>query len=90
MSATTELWINNQRVDLKEDFPISLNYSIADISKPDTRQTSYSKTISIPASKDNRQLFSYIFELSNYVETGSCVTDAISFSKINQENSDVM
>jgi hypothetical protein len=48
MSAEVELWINGQNVDMKEGFPISLNYSIADIMKPDTRQTSYSKNILIP------------------------------------------
>lgn len=73
MSASVELLINNQNVDLKDGFPISLNYSIADIMKPDTRQTSYSKTIVIPASKENRALFSYIFELSNYIETDGTV-----------------
>lgn len=69
MSANFELWINNTLVDTKDDFPLSLNSSISDISQPETRQTTYSKTISIPASKSNRELFDYIFELSHWIDS---------------------
>lgn len=50
-------------IDLFEDIPVSLNYAIADIRKPDTRQGAYSKTISIPGSKSNDKLFAHIFEI---------------------------
>lgn len=50
-------------VDLFEDIPISLNYSIADIRSPEKRNASFSKTISIPGSKNNNKLFGHIFEI---------------------------
>ena len=59
----TEILINNTKIDLSEDLPISLNFSIADIREPDKRNTSYSKTINIPGSKTNNLLFSHIFKV---------------------------
>lgn len=73
MSASFELWINNTLVDMKDSFPLSITNSIADIMKPDTRQTSYSKTIVIPGSKSNRDLFTYIFELSHFIDSSGTV-----------------
>jgi hypothetical protein len=59
----TEILINNTRIDLTENLPISLNFSIADIKEPEKRNTSYSKTINIPGSKTNNILFSHIFKV---------------------------
>lgn len=59
-----EAYINNTRVDLYDSVPMSLNYAIADIRNPDKRNTSYSKTIVMPGSKVNNELFGYIFEIS--------------------------
>lgn len=50
-------------IDLFEDIPLSLNYSVADIKKPEARNGSYSKTITIPGSKINDLLFARIFEI---------------------------
>lgn len=61
---TTEIYINNTLVDAYEDYNISLNFAIADIKTPDKRNTSYSKTIKLPGSKTNNQLFTYIFDVS--------------------------
>ena len=44
----TEIVINNTSLDVYKDIPISLNYSIADIRNPDKRNTSFSKTITLP------------------------------------------
>lgn len=50
-------------IELLEDIPLPLNYAVADIKKPDTRQGSYSKTLTIPGSKANNLLFAHIFEI---------------------------
>ena len=50
-------------IDLFEDIPVSLNFSIADIRNPDKRNASYSKTINIPGSKHNNKIFGHIFEI---------------------------
>lgn len=59
-----DIVINGTRVDTYENMPMSLNYSIADIRNPEKRNTSFSKTIKLPGSKTNDELFSFIFEIS--------------------------
>lgn len=50
-------------IDLYQDVPISLNYSISDIRKPETRQAYWSKTITLPGTDTNNQMFQQIFEV---------------------------
>jgi hypothetical protein len=72
----TEIVINNISADIYKDIPISLNFSIADIRNPEKRNTSFSKTITLPGTKANNTLFSYIFEISKESDS----TDALNFS----------
>ena len=51
-------------IDLLDDIPYSLNYAIADIRDPASRNSSYSKTIKIPGSKTNNIIFAHIFEIN--------------------------
>lgn len=69
----TEIFVNNILIDTKEDFPISLNYAIADILNPDKRNTSYSKTIKLPGTKTNNSLFSHIFDISKEVQSNNSI-----------------
>mgnify|MGYP003656767314 CR=1 FL=1 len=55
--------ISSGTIELSDDVIYSLNYSIADIRQPENRDGSYSKTIKIPGSKNNDNLFKYIFEI---------------------------
>lgn len=50
-------------VDMYDDVSMSFNYSIADIREPDKRDTTYSKTINIPGTKNNNKLFDHIFSI---------------------------
>src|SRR3990167_8246750 len=50
-------------VELFDEIPIPTTYQIADIKKPDTRQGAYTKTVTIPGSKNNDKLFAHIFEI---------------------------
>jgi hypothetical protein len=59
-----ELVIGAYKIDIKEDESFSTNYSIADIREPQSRQSSYSKTITVPNSHNNAQAFEHIFELN--------------------------
>ena len=43
---------------------ISLNFNIADITEPDKRNSSYSKTIKVPETKNNRIIFGDISDLT--------------------------
>lgn len=45
--------------------PISLNYNIADLTNISARNSSYSKTIKVPETKNNRQIFGNIADLSS-------------------------
>lgn len=56
---------NNVYLDVYDDIPISLNYNIADISNIESKNSSYSKTITLPDSKVNRDAFKQIFQLNS-------------------------
>lgn len=60
----TEIYINDTLVDVKEDLHLPITYTIADIKNPDKRNTSYSKTIKLPASKNNNLIFSNIHDIT--------------------------
>ena len=53
-------------VDLYDDIPISLTYSIADIENPDQRNAVFSKTITLPGTLNNNNLFKHIYEIDIY------------------------
>lgn len=53
-------------IECYEDVSMSLNYSIADIREPDKRDSSYSKTITVPGTKNNNKLFQHYFEIDIY------------------------
>lgn len=62
-----EILVNNQRIDLSEEFSILITKSIADIREPDKRSSDWTKTITIPGSKANNQIFGHIFEIEHTV-----------------------
>ncbi|HEY3526035.1 MAG TPA: hypothetical protein VGK47_07555, partial [Nitrososphaeraceae archaeon] len=67
-----ELYINNTLVDLLEESIESLfliNKQIQDIREPEKRQTDFTKTITLPGSKNNDILFSYAFSLSHNIQS---------------------
>lgn len=67
-----ELYINNTLVDLLEESIESLfliNKQIQDIREPEKRQTDFTKTITLPGSKNNDLLFSYAFSLSHNIQS---------------------
>jgi len=59
-----KIYANNTVLDTYDDFEISLNYQITDITDITTRSTSFSKTIIIPGTNVNNDFFENIFELN--------------------------
>jgi hypothetical protein len=59
-----KIYANNTVLDTYDDFEISLNYQITDITDITTRSTSFSKTIIIPGTSINNDFFENIFELN--------------------------
>jgi hypothetical protein len=62
---STEIYIEEQKIDLLQDISTEFTYAIDDVSEFGSRNTSYSKTISIPGTANNNLVFGYIFELNN-------------------------
>lgn len=59
-----QIYANNTLLDTYDDFELSLNYQITDITDITTRTTSFSKTIIIPGTNTNNEFFKNIFELN--------------------------
>jgi len=51
-------------MDLNDDMPFPLTYTIADVKDITRRNNSYSKTIRIPGTKHNNIMFSHFFDVS--------------------------
>jgi hypothetical protein len=60
----TELFVEDVRLDLFDDIGFDLNYQIDDIKDFSARNTSYSKTITIPGNANNNKLFGHIYNIS--------------------------
>jgi hypothetical protein len=61
----TEIYIENQRLDLTEDVDTDFTYTIDDINDFGAKNTSYSKTIRIAGNGNNNAIFGNIFDLNN-------------------------
>ena len=61
----TEIYIENQRLDLTEDIDTDFTYTIDDINDFGAKNTSYSKTIRVAGNANNNAIFGNIFDLNN-------------------------
>lgn len=52
------------KLDLYDNISLPITYSIADIRQPDQRQGTFTKTISLPGTKQNNHLFNHIFRIN--------------------------
>lgn len=59
-------------IDLYDNISIPITFSILDIREPEKRKTSWSKTITIPGTKNNNRIFNHIYEIGadNWVTIG--------------------
>ena len=62
---STEIYIEDRKIDLLQDISTEFTYAIDDVNDFGSRNTSFSKTISIPGTATNNLVFGYIFELNN-------------------------
>jgi len=62
--AVERLYIENTYIPLTSGLNPSINKAITDISDPSTRKATYSKTVSIPRSKEADKIFSHYFEFN--------------------------
>lgn len=59
------VYSNISFLDTYDDESVSLNFVISDINDISAKNSSYSKTITVPDTKNNRQVFNYIFDLNS-------------------------
>jgi hypothetical protein len=60
----TTLYIGGVNVDLFEDEPILINYSLTDVKEPASRKVSHTKTITLPNTPNNAQVFKQLFVIN--------------------------
>jgi len=60
----TTLYIGGVNVDLFEDEPILINYSLTDVKEPASRKVSHTKTITLPNTANNAQIFKQLFVIN--------------------------
>jgi hypothetical protein len=59
----TEIYIEDQLIDLLKDIGTDFTYSVDDVKDFGSKNTSFSRTISIPATARNNQIFGFAFEI---------------------------
>ena len=59
----TEIYIENQLVDLLKDIGTDFTYTIDDVREFGSRNTSFSRTISLPATAKNNKILGFAFDL---------------------------
>lgn len=55
----------NYKIDIYDNVNIPITYSIDDLKNPSRRNTSFSKTITIPGTKNNNNIFNEIYEIGS-------------------------
>jgi len=67
----TEIYIENQLIDLLQDIGTNFTYTIDDVNDFGSRNTSFSRTISIPATSRNNKILGFAFDLGMSTEYNS-------------------
>jgi hypothetical protein len=65
----TKIYINNEQIDLTDEVSIPLNFNIADIREPEKRSTTWSKTVVLPGTTFNNELFSNIWNVNAVINS---------------------
>jgi hypothetical protein len=63
----TELYIDGNRLDLSDDIDIRLTYSITDIENPIERKGTVSRTVELPGTPHNDNVFGSIYRFDQWV-----------------------
>jgi archaellin len=61
----TQIYLEDQLLDISKDFSQQITYAIDDLLNLDSKSTSFTKTIILPGTNRNNQIFGNIFEFSN-------------------------
>jgi len=61
-----ELYIEGYKVDIDHKISIALTYAIDDVANFSSRETGFSKTIVLPGTGRNNQIFGFIYDLGSF------------------------
>jgi len=61
-----ELYIEGYKVDIDQKISIALTYAIDDVAKFGSREMGFSKTIVLPGTGRNNQIFGFIYDLGSF------------------------
>ncbi len=77
-------YVGHFDLDLDQDTDVSLSYNIADVREPEKKKTNFSKTISLPGTKNNSIALSQLFEISidSTYNTNKKVRAVVTFDNI--------
>lgn len=62
---STEIYVEDYKLDLLQDISTEFTYAIDDITDFGSKNTSFSKTISLSGTAINNQIFGFVFDLGN-------------------------
>ena len=62
---STEIYVEDYKLDLLQDISTEFTYTIDDITDFGSKNTSFSKTISLSGTAINNQIFGFVFDLGN-------------------------
>lgn len=79
MRKNIRLYINNQEVDCSEDMSLPITYTIEDFKNPTVVKNSFSKTITIPGTKQNNKIFGEIYKLDRFIADHPYNTAGVKF-----------
>lgn len=71
----TEIFVENRRLDLSADISSLLTFAIDDVKNFASRQTTFSKTVVLPGTANNNQIFGHIFEVGISNQYDSTLTN---------------
>lgn len=79
MRQDIDLYINNQLVELGEDFEVNMTYTVEQTTNPTAIKNNYSKTITIPATAQNNRIFENIWNMGSIYNGGFDLTKKADF-----------
>jgi hypothetical protein len=62
-----ELYLNGHRIDIENDIPLPVTYSLNEIENPTERNSAVSKTIEVVGTQNNDRVFGEIYMIDQYI-----------------------
>lgn len=77
-----EIYIENKKIDIIDDLDINFTYETIDPNKLSSIKNSFSKTINIPGTSNNNEIFGNIFRIDRYIPSRTVSQASSNFDNI--------